>query len=258
MAGSDKAVAAVKRGSGSKNKKVFTICMAIIVSVACLCIEYAIFSHIADRHRAESVKATLPEPAVVVAAVETVGAVVAVDPVDVCNSGFDDSMRDINPDYVCWLKIDGTDISYPVVRGDDNEFYLNNDFYGDENRFGSIFMDYRCVGSYVPNIIIFGHNSRDGGMFGGLRNFLDAGYLVEHPVIMLVVDGMAFQYDIFSARKTDVTDPAYFIDFSESGAFAAFVGRCGAPDGAAQILTLSTCVSGNDKDERVVIQAALS
>ena len=257
MAGNDKVASAGKRG-GTKNKKALTICLAIIVSIVCLCIEYAIFSHIADKRRAESVKAALPEPVVSVAVVEAAEAVAVAEPVAVRDSEFDDSMRDINPDYVCWLKIDGTDISYPVVRGNDNEFYLNNDFYGDENRFGSIFMDYRCVGSYVPNVIVFGHNSRDGGMFGGLRNFLDETYLVEHPAITLVVDGMAFQYDIFSVRKTDVTDPAYCVGFDAPGSFAVFAGRCGAPDGVAQILTLSTCVSGNDKDERVIIQAALS
>ena len=256
MAGSVKNTSAGKRGIGAKSKKAFTICMAIIVSVVCLCIEYVMFSHMADRRRAESVKVTLLEPVVSVAVAET--AVAVAEPVAVRDSGFDDAMRDINPDYVCWLKIDGTDISYPVVRGDDNELYLGVDFYGEENRFGSIFMDYRCVGSYVPNIIVFGHNSRDGGMFGGLRNFLDETYLAGHPVITLVVDGRAVGYEIFSARKSDTGDPAYCLGFDGPDAFGEFAGRCGAPDGVAQVLTLSTCVSGDNKDERVIIQARLA
>lgn len=172
-------------------------------------------------------------------------------------SAFDTQMRETNPDYLCWIEIDGTAIDYPVVRGNDNEKYLRTSFSGEENIFGTLFMDYRCTGEYVPHIIIYGHNSKHRDMFGGLRSFLEEQYLTEHPVITLKVNDRIVTYEIFDARKTDVTDPAYYLDFSEPGSFPAFAERCGAPPDAVQIITLSTCVSGDDEDERVIVQGVL-
>jgi sortase B len=163
----------------------------------------------------------------------------------------------VNPDYKCWLSIEGTVIDYPVVRADDNEKYLNLTFFGEENKYGALFMDYRCDADLTPHIIIYGHNTKDGDIFGGLRNFLNAKYVIEHPVIELTADGEIEEYEIFAARKTKTDDLAYFIDFGAPGSFEEFAERCGAPEGTKKILTLSTCVSGNDKDERVIVQASL-
>jgi hypothetical protein len=76
-------------------------------------------------------------------------------------------------------------------------------------------------------------------------------------VITLIVNDRIVEYEVFSARATNINDPAYFLDFSTAGSFVTFLERCGAPADARQIITLSTCVSGNDKDERVVVQGSL-
>jgi sortase B len=172
-------------------------------------------------------------------------------------SAFDARMRQINPDYICWIRIDGTRVDYPVVRGRDNERYLHTSFSGEENILGTLFMDYRCVGEFVPHIIIFGHNSREGDLFGELWRFLDEGFLARHPIITIIVNDRIVEYEIFSARITDVADPAYQIDFSIPSSFRAFAERNGAPPDAAQIITLSTCFGGDDEDQRVIIQGAL-
>jgi sortase B len=170
---------------------------------------------------------------------------------------FDTAMADINPDYICWLKIEGTAVDFPVVRSDDNEKYLNLTFYGQENVYGSIFMDYRCAGTNVPHILIYGHNTKDGDMFGSLRDFLNKDYRAKHKIISLTINNRVNEYEIFDARMTDVDDPAYNLSFNGPEAFPAFAEECGADEDAKQIITLSTCVSGNDKDERVIVQGAL-
>ena len=172
-------------------------------------------------------------------------------------SEFDTQMREMNPDYICWIGINDTIINYPVVRGSDNEKYLNITFSGEENMFGALFMDYRCSGDPLPHIIIYGHNSRQGDMFGGLRDFLIGQYLIDHPTIQLKANDRIVEYEVFSARSTNIYDPAYFLDFSEPDSYPEFLERCGAPNDAVQILTLSTCVSGYNADERVIVQAAL-
>jgi sortase B len=172
-------------------------------------------------------------------------------------SAFDKEMAAINPDYVCWLKIDDTVVDYPVVQAEDNEKYLSLSFDNVENVYGSIFMDYRCALQNAPHVIIYGHNTKDGDMFGGLRYFLNEAYRQEHPVFTLSAGNKVYQYEIFSARITDVTDPAYNLFFDEPGSFESFLADCGSEEGARQIVTLSTCVSGDDKDERVVVQGRL-
>jgi sortase B len=147
-----------------------------------------------------------------------------------------------------------------VVRGNDNKKYLYTAFDGEENVLGAIFMDYRCVGEYVPHIIIYGHEVVDlngnGLMFGGLRKFLDEQYLAEHPTIMLIENGKHSEFKIFSARLSDIYDPAYYLDFGAPGSYKAFAERNGAPSDAVQIITLSTCV-GADNDRRMIVQGVL-
>ncbi|MCL2603715.1 MAG: class B sortase [Defluviitaleaceae bacterium] len=172
-------------------------------------------------------------------------------------SAFDGMMLDINPDFVCWIRIEGTRIDYPVVRAENNERYLNIMFTGEDNEHGAVFMDYRNAGDFVPHIIIYGHNSRYGNMFSDLRRFLDGEFLLRYPTISLIVNDRLVEYDIFSAKKTDITDPAFFLDFNEAGSFHDFLERIGAPPDAAQIITLSTCVSAGNDDERVIVQGVL-
>jgi len=172
-------------------------------------------------------------------------------------SALDMMMSEINADFICWIRIEGTRIDYPVVRAGDNETYLHLTFAGTENAHGAIFMDYRNFGDFVPHIIIYGHNTRHGNMFTDLHRFLDTDFKARHPYITIIVNDRIVRYEIFSARRTDVYDPAFFLDFSEAGAFHAFLGRINAPEDAAQVITLSTCVSAGNDAERMVVQGVL-
>ncbi|WP_270531981.1 class B sortase, partial [Paraclostridium sordellii] len=78
----------------------------------------------------------------------------------------------INPNYKFWLKLDNTNIDYPVVQTDNNDYYLNYDFYNKLSSSGSIFMDYRD-NVKSKNIILYGHNMRNKTMFNNLLKFKD-------------------------------------------------------------------------------------
>ncbi|MCL2617694.1 MAG: class B sortase [Defluviitaleaceae bacterium] len=172
-------------------------------------------------------------------------------------SDFDIQMRRINPHYIAWLTVGGTAIDYPVVRGSDNIRYLDTSFFGEHNTFGTLFMDYRNKGDFVPQIIIYGHHTRHGNKFSDLHLFLDESFKQENNTITLLVNDRVVEYEIFAARLTDIHDYAYFLHFSFQGAFEAFVYRNNAPPGAQQIITLSTCVTRGDDDERVIVQGVL-
>ena len=92
------------------------------------------------------------------------------------------SMYEINTDLAGWISIDGTGLDYPVLKGADNDYYLTRDFYGHNSRLGSIFMDYRNDYNDI-NIIIYGHNSSNGQMFGYLNNYKSESFYKAHKEI---------------------------------------------------------------------------
>ena len=77
--------------------------------------------------------------------------------------------------YVNFIYITGTNIKYPVVRGENNSYYLNHSIYGEKNTHGAIFMDYRNMAPFTQdyNTIIYGHNMRDNTMFSGLNEIIN-------------------------------------------------------------------------------------
>jgi hypothetical protein len=89
-----------------------------------------------------------------------------------------------------------------------------------------------------------------------LHEFLDEQFLAEHPTIMWMENDKLYEFEIFSARQTDIHDPAYRLDFNADNSWAAFLERNGAPSDAEQVITLSTCI-GTDNDRRMIVQGAL-
>jgi sortase B len=175
-------------------------------------------------------------------------------------SPFDAYWQEVNPHYVGWLRIDGTNVDFPVVRGRDNVRYLTTSFRGEENIVGAIFMDYRNTDLSAPHIIIYGHEVRtetgEPLMFGDLHRFTDPAHKAAHPTIVFMENDTLHEFQIFAARQTNIHDPAYQLDFSEEGAFTAFLERNNAPPTATQIITLSTCI-GTNNDYRMIVQGAL-
>ena len=163
---------------------------------------------------------------------------------------------EINPDFVGWISITGTAVSYPVVQGEDNAHYLETTFAGERNPAGAIFMDYRAAQAFdTPVTLIHGHNMRDGAMFSQLTAFLDPGFLQEHTEItVLTATGETLMYSVFYARRTDAWDSIYTLDFNDPASTGRFET---APPGTSRVLVLSTCTGDGDRHARVLVYAAL-
>lgn len=95
------------------------------------------------------------------------------------------ALHDENSDFSGWLSIEGTKINYPVMsREGDNDYYLNKNFTGQEDKNGLLILDYRSnVLERGQNIIIYGHNMRTGVMFGTLKNYKDKDFCMTHQTI---------------------------------------------------------------------------
>lgn len=89
-----------------------------------------------------------------------------------------------NKSIIGWLKIDDTIIDYPVMQTSNNEYFLDHNFDGEEDRNGSLFLDKDCdVIHRNANLIIYGHHMKSGKMFGGLNKYSDIAYYKKHPFI---------------------------------------------------------------------------
>ncbi|MCD8074384.1 MAG: class B sortase [Lachnospiraceae bacterium] len=132
-----------------------------------------------------------------------------------------EALRAINPDIVAWIRIAGTEVDYPVVQGEDNGYYLTHTFTGAENSAGTLFLDYRNAGDFTDSIsMIYGHNRKDGSMFGNLKAFLDEAYFSEHGEIQLYLPSGLRIYQITACEKISASDGLYQFygsDFAENG-----------------------------------------
>ena len=167
-----------------------------------------------------------------------------------------DELASLNRDFIGWI-VAGRSIDYPVVRGNDNDRYINTTFTGNRNTAGTIFMDYRHTRGFDEQVsIIYGHNTRDRTMFSSLANYLDPDYLRSHPHIYITTrEGKSLVYRVFAAKLTDAWDPAYSISsLDQTNAPEVFYN---APENATRFLLLSTCTRGPDDDERILVFASL-
>lgn len=174
------------------------------------------------------------------------------------------SLKEKNSDVVSFLKVNGTDIEYVVVKGEDNSFYLYHTFDKSSNAAGWIFADYaNKMDGTDKNIIIYGHNMKNGTMFGTLKNILTEEWYLneENRYITYISENETSIYEVFSVyqiksedyyRKTDFKKEEFteFIKIIKSRSQYLFPVDVYASD---HILTLSTCATNNKY--RVVLHA---
>lgn len=90
-------------------------------------------------------------------------------------------LQELNPDVFGWLEVYGTNISYPLLQGEDNDKYVHTDVMGNYSASGSLFLDYRNQPDFSDfNSIIYGHHMEKQAMFGELSQFLNDDYFKEH------------------------------------------------------------------------------
>lgn len=120
------------------------------------------------------------------------------------------TQRNGNKDYVAWLKIDGTNIDYPVMQKDGSpEYYLRKNYKGEYSYSGTPFLDSRCNINSSQNLIIYGHNMRDGAMFACLTKFKNKSYADEHQTVELNVKGTVQKYKLYAVCVVDFDDGWY-------------------------------------------------
>lgn len=189
------------------------------------------------------------------------------------------SYIDRNNDFVGYIKIDGTDIDYPVVQGEDNEFYLTHNFDKKEEERGAIYMSTECNPlSEDFNTVLYGHNWLDTTMFSELVKYDDIEFYKQHPVIRFDTAYEDRQWKIFAVFITNADeneDNGYVFNYVYphlgGDNFNGYISEVNKRtlyktdvdvNSGDKILTLSTCYRGMDTgdyraDARIVVAARL-
>lgn len=174
-------------------------------------------------------------------------------------------LKQENKDIVAYLKVNGTNIDYVVVQGNDNDYYLHHNLKKEYSIAGWIFATYQNkLDDTDKNIVVFGHNMRDGSMFGSMKNILKENWYnnEENLKVTFITEKGSYTYQVFSVYQIKVEDYYIKTSFSSDEEFKTFINTIKNRSiknfktevtEKDSILTLSTC-SATGK-ERVVLHA---
>lgn len=174
-------------------------------------------------------------------------------------------LQKINPDTKGWIKVNGVAIDFPVVQGEDNKYYLKHSFDKSYNVCGWVFADYRnSFDGTDKNIIIYGHNRRDGTIFSQMTNILKPEWFnnSENNEITFITENEEVKYEVFSIYQVELEDYYLQTNFYSDKEYQDFLNTIKGRSikdynidltTNDEILTLSTC--GNNSKYRIVIHA---
>lgn len=157
------------------------------------------------------------------------------------------SLNKLNSDVKGWLYSENLGINYPVLQGEDNNQYLRHLPNGEYSSSGTLFIDYRNKEN-DKHILIYGHNMKDGSMFGKLSRYADQEYYEQHPELYFYTEEGEYRLKIFSAYYTNDDDFTYSVsEQSDANEYSYYAGRKSCIDTDTEyqegdcIITLSTC-----------------
>ena len=176
------------------------------------------------------------------------------------------ALREVNSDVLGWILIPGTAVSYPLVQGADNDYYLNHTWKKWTSAVGSIFLECRNSRDLSDfNTMIYGHRMNNGSMFASLKNYKQQSWWSAHPYVYITDDAGSHKYEIFAAYEVSTEGETYRLSFRDDQEKQAFIDYCLAqsvietgvtPRTYDRIVTLSTC-TGRGHATRWVVQAVL-
>ena len=176
-----------------------------------------------------------------------------------------EGLREKNPDVVAWIQIPALEgLNYPVVIGEDNAYYVNRNWENQESEEGAIFLDFRNSSDFSqPHNILYGHCMKDGTMFQPLGQWEKESFLRgSDRTVLLYLPEEVRVYEIIGSERVNALDSrVYKTDYTAGDTWADAIGETLKHlwystdtdyDGNSEILTLSTCMGG---DQRLTVHA---
>ncbi len=177
------------------------------------------------------------------------------------------SLREINPDFIGWIYYPGLEISYPIVQGEDDEFYLHHTFEGEYNSNGCIFAGAGFNKDFTSfNTFLYGHNMKNGSMFGSLKRLVrEEGLFSQNRDFFVYTEEAYRKYRIYSYYITPPTSDTYQVAGNQAG-YEEYVLRVHSRsvedcdtvvDTDKPSVTLSTCSGTGAAKQRLVVHGIL-
>lgn len=176
----------------------------------------------------------------------------------------------INSDFVGWIKIENTNINYPIVQGTNNTYYLKHSFYKEYNNAGSIYMDATANSDLTSqNTFIYGHYTSNGSMFGELGKYMKQTFYNEHKDIYIYTPENNYKLEVFSVHVDKASSKSYQMNFTSEESFKEYIDLMKSYSVVKsdveidytkdRIVTLYSCSHerGHAKDDRYFIHAKL-
>lgn len=138
---------------------------------------------------------------------------------DYVNSANEEQLKSINSDYKMWIQIENTNINYPVVQSSDNDYYLKHNFRKESNISGTVFVESANDIDNDKNIILYGHNMRNGTMFNNITNYKEESFFNEDNKISIIMNNTLYEYEVFSVYVKNVSEVNLAIGFANEDEF---------------------------------------
>lgn len=257
----------------SKKRKIaFWICLAVFLAAVAFLISYCVSMKENEKIYDDLEKAATGDPSVS----ETVTPQTEIkqspgDEQEKVEIPIDfETLWQTNRDIYAWLEIPGTKVNYPIVQSaEDNGYYLDHTVEGTKGLPGSIYTENINATDFSDgNTVIYGHNMKDGSMFGSLSDYLDETYAAEHQELLIYTPEHRYTYRIFAAVTYDNRHILQYYDGNDKMRLQAFldsltedrisgwVNEEPQVTGDHRIVTLSTC-NGNS-EQRFLVEAVLT
>lgn len=179
-----------------------------------------------------------------------------------------EQLREMNGDFRGWFYFPAVEVSYPVVQGEDNEYYLKHSYEGEKSNSGCVFMDCGAASDWSDrNTFVFGHNMRDGSMFGTFKKLVDDPSLLDaNSRFYIYTEEAVYTYEIFSYYMTKSSSNRYMVFTSDENydIYTQWAVENSNYDfdvdltERANIISLSTCYGSAGTSRRVIIHGVLT
>lgn len=175
-----------------------------------------------------------------------------------------EKLRQMNEDVVGWIRFDEPEvINYPLVQTDDNDKYLTTTFEGNGNKVGTLFLDRINEADFEDeNTFIYGHNMKNGSMFGRLRKYKKESFYKEYPYFYIYTPkGQVYTYQIFSVEITNDTSESFQKQFGDETEYLMYIEEIQkkslydtgvTADADSRMVSLSTCTNVSEEERLVV------
>lgn len=161
------------------------------------------------------------------------------------------SLLEQNSDTVAWIYFENMDINYPIVQGEDDDFYLHHGFFKEENNCGCIFLDSESAPDFTSdNSFVYGHNMKNKSMFAKLNQYEEEDFYKDNKTFLIFTPTQTMRYEIYSCYPAELGSDSFTYRFEDLPSYENWQTAVKSrslydtgitPDSSQKTVTLMTC-----------------